>query len=446
LAVTGVDVSNRAGLQTYLKSLGIDPKGVVIQRSKHNYAGPSCPGAGWTCTTAKRVVQLSYGANNNQFECTPSPGGSATPPNTCTIIQISSTGANNVARCTERTTDASASQSCLIYQSNTTGSNRADVIQQVNAASGATQSATQYAGVRQDNVSGSNAVFVNQDLRQSTKDTNAGTQTQNGHQTVSTLQESDTGDNNADVHQSLALQEMAFGLPVVTQNQDTDGTLNTQTAIRQFSTSGRNSANLDQANDLNANVAKAGTATQTQGSPTGGLLGHFEQDSTGLSTVHGSQRETQNVVAAQVGTLSQTQYGPMSFGSDQGTNPNDRYDIDQSSTQQASSPSAYQSDQAYANCDTTGICTATQRINQDGQTERNSCSAPSCHIGLVVTTSSEGTNTFTCEGLESPIDLLTESSYETTTCPSPPAPPPPPPALCGTECIGIGALTYGVRH
>src|SRR5690349_12495331 len=63
VASPGVDMSTRAGVVHYLVSHGISPKGVVVQRGKHNYAGPvpGCLSVRWTCTTAKHVVQLTMG-------------------------------------------------------------------------------------------------------------------------------------------------------------------------------------------------------------------------------------------------------------------------------------------------------------------------------------------------------------------------------------------------
>src|SRR5262245_27597260 len=98
-------MSTRAGVVKYLVSHGISPKGVVIQRGKHNYAGPvpGCLSLRWTCTTAKHVVQLTMTTNQsaNQFVCTPSTGGTANGPNTCIIVQ-SSSGSDNVAACVEK--------------------------------------------------------------------------------------------------------------------------------------------------------------------------------------------------------------------------------------------------------------------------------------------------------------------------------------------------------
>src|SRR5438477_362218 len=82
-----VDLSTDQAVVSYLTSLGIDPTGVVIQRGALNYAGPSCPGTGWNCTTATKVVQLAGSGGSNTYECTgtspPGPG----PGQACMIMQ-----------------------------------------------------------------------------------------------------------------------------------------------------------------------------------------------------------------------------------------------------------------------------------------------------------------------------------------------------------------------
>ena len=75
-----LELSTRSAVVKHLNSLGVDSKGIVIQRGARNYAGPKCPGPGWTCTKSKRVVQLSNAINVSTFSCTPSAGGSASPP------------------------------------------------------------------------------------------------------------------------------------------------------------------------------------------------------------------------------------------------------------------------------------------------------------------------------------------------------------------------------
>ena len=55
-----------AKIHSYLRSIGLDPRTVVVQTGKRNYAGPRCPGKRWTCTTATRVLQAG---SDNAFQC-----------------------------------------------------------------------------------------------------------------------------------------------------------------------------------------------------------------------------------------------------------------------------------------------------------------------------------------------------------------------------------------
>jgi len=66
-----IDLSTDDAVAAYLASRGIDPTSVVIQRGAKNYAGPSCPGPGWNCTTATQVVQVASAGGENRFECEP---------------------------------------------------------------------------------------------------------------------------------------------------------------------------------------------------------------------------------------------------------------------------------------------------------------------------------------------------------------------------------------
>jgi hypothetical protein len=421
VAAPTLDLSTRAAVVEYLAARGIETKGIVIQRGAKNYAGPACPGVGWTCTKAKRVVQLSFAINVSSFECTPSTGGSATAPNTCLIVQASS-GASNSARCVELTGAATVSQSCVIYQTNTTGMNVASITQRVDTATGATQEATQYSGISQQNGSGQNNANVTQTLTQLATTTAAGgVQTQDGHQTVSVLQEATTGGNAATVTQTLTLIARASSLPALVQNQNTDGTLgpNTAASIRQTSGSGVNTASLTQTHDLSASASFATTASQQQGSPTGGLLGHFEQTGTGVSNASGMQRESQRLNATNVPNLTQVQFGPMWMGSPQVSNPANRYTIQQTSSQSASSPAAAQDNEQYAHCDSSGLCSALQVMSQDAQVRTNWCNGPSCHVGQTMTSGISGTTASTCVGIGTDVGQ----------CPPPPDPPDPPPSI-----------------
>ena len=407
-----IDLSTRGGVALYLTSLGIDSHGVVVQRGSHNYAGPNCPGKGWTCTTAKRVLQIaSAHTDSNQFVCS---GGFASPPDDCEIFQFSTSG-DNVARCVEQSGDQSPEQSCAITQNNTSGANRATIQQQINTNDGYTQNASQYGGIRQGNDTGSNTAQINQDLKLSVKNTDlGGNQTQDGHQAASVTQDSDTtGNNSADVHQSLSLKADAKGGPTINQLQNTDGDVTSNVGIDQESGSGRNSAHVDQSNDYDAHVGKADTALQVQGSSGSGENVNLNQSSTGVSTIDSHQHEHQDLHADHVTNLTQNQYGPQWADPSQVSNPKNSYNLDQDSNQHASSPDT-QDDQQYAECNTSGNCTVSEKIHQQNANQNNSCSGMNCDVNNVFT-DGEGTS---CSA------SMDEGSCSSEVTPDPPPTPP----------------------
>jgi len=406
------------GVIKYLVSEGIDPKGVVIQRGSQNYAGPHCPGKGWHCTSAKRVVQLSFAPNNpggggggsgtNQFMCTESDDGSQTSPNECLIVQ-SSSGTDNNATCVEKIGDPTGTQSCRIYQLNTTGANDAVVQQSIAAAAAPsnTQDATQVTEIGQWNAGGSNSAQVNQDLKESqsvslAKNAPAITQQQDGHQTASVGQHSGTGDNTAKVLQSLQLKASATGGTSITQRQDTSGSdANSNAAVYQNSdqdslatptSTGTNNAYVFQSNDLNASGAKTGSLNQQQGANDTGLNVYVDQRSTGVSTTQLNQNEHQSLGASQVGTLSQLQIGPMWADPNQANNPANTFTSSQSSDQNAGS-NADQEDNEYGECGSSGTCKMTQKVANDKQNGTNSCVGSSCDISLTASSGEGGVQT-----------------------------------------------------
>jgi hypothetical protein len=396
----GPNLSTRAGVVQYLTSHGIDARGIVVQRGSHNYAGPNCPGKGWTCTKATRVLQAG---TTNQFTCTASTGGTANPPNQCVIIQ-SSSGADNNATCLEKIGDPTGTQSCKIYQVNTTGANNAYVQQSIaaGASSLGAQAATQNTEIAQSATSGSNNVQVNQDLKESQSaslaKTASITQTQDGHQTTSVSQHSDTGANNAKVLQSLQLKASATGGTSITQNQDTNGNgPDTSAAIYQNSdqdsgpitSTGTNNAYVLQSNDLNASGAKTGALTQNQGNFDTGIFNYTDQRSTGVSTTQVNQNEHQSLGESQYGSLSQTQIGPLWADPNQASNPGDTFTVSQSSDQNGG-PGADQVDKEEAACGSSGVCHLTEKASNDHQNVTNSCtSTPTspCDIGVTLDTS-----------------------------------------------------------
>ena len=103
-AKQAIDLSTKAAVKQYLRSIHVNPKGVVIQRGLRNYAGSSCPGAGWTCTsTSHPVVQVASAGGSKVFQCESS---------SCAVVQTAATAlATNTAKCIKIT---GISQSCSI--------------------------------------------------------------------------------------------------------------------------------------------------------------------------------------------------------------------------------------------------------------------------------------------------------------------------------------------
>ena len=138
-AKQAVNLSTKAAVKQYLRSIHVNPRGVVIQRGLRNYAGSSCPGAGWTCTsTSHPVVQVASTGGSNVFQCASS---------SCAVVQTAAAPlATNTAKCIKTT---GISQSCSITQTSATKNNEAIVVQTANKTSGLTQSASQTAQIIQ---------------------------------------------------------------------------------------------------------------------------------------------------------------------------------------------------------------------------------------------------------------------------------------------------------
>src|SRR6059058_2775299 len=68
--VTRIDVSTRADVIHYLRSIQVNARGAVIERGALNYAGAHCPGARWTCASTRHtVVQIAKQGGQNRFVC-----------------------------------------------------------------------------------------------------------------------------------------------------------------------------------------------------------------------------------------------------------------------------------------------------------------------------------------------------------------------------------------
>ena len=219
------DLTTSKGIAAYLRSKGIDPAGFVVQRGAHNYAGPNCPGRGWSCTKGKKVVQVSSRHGHNVAEC--GPGGTlTTAPNaiTCVVVQNSTYGRNE-ARCGLKNRDTTPMVlDCRIEQTNTKGDNVARIKQQSDQDEGADQRATLNALVRQTTSGGDNRSDVKQLIDQSTHDVAMATpgQNQEGRFTAQVTQTSETGVNVSNLVQRLDQSGKARSDSSVAQRQFSD--------------------------------------------------------------------------------------------------------------------------------------------------------------------------------------------------------------------------------
>jgi hypothetical protein len=323
------DLSTTAKIKSYLLSLGINPKSVVIQRGKKNYAGPHCPGKGWACANRTRVLQVG---SENFFECTGGTGtGETGGTQTCagTGVQV---GGKNTFRCIERTSAEPASQRCTVDQSGER--NYALIEQVVDQASNTDdeQDATQIAEVHQNGagLTPQNELHVFQRVKQSL--TTTGSQKQDAHQVVrpagtfTNIQDATTAGNNfSEIHEYIdqrgsgaaTSQEQntealptdpevtdcvvttVFPIGPTTPNQCVEGSQSTGAG-------GQNQSQIHQLIDQDAKSSDMANP-QAQGHSTGGIDARVHQTvggATGSSNSQAHQAMRQNVA----GALGSTQF------------------------------------------------------------------------------------------------------------------------------------------
>jgi hypothetical protein len=399
-----LDLSTRAKVVHYLRAINVNPRGAVIQRGTRNYAGPHCPGAGWTCTsTAHPVVQIAPAGGKNDFRCSTSK---------CTIVQVATTtAATNTAKCVKTT---GVLQACLINQSSSSANNVAIVVESANAT-GLTQLIAQGAVISQraTGASNSNTACVLQ-TASGTGSTSTGgsnvTVKMETHQGVGVVQNSAHGGNTVQnasaagggtcmagaLTQSQTLTSNVNGTGSITQRQNALNLgPNVLLDIEQnqgsgfFGTAtGPNIANFTQTNTLTAAAnTPVGPVNQTQSSLNGGILARVNQDSRSVSTANATQTETQCEDAHSNGSLTcdtatpdvpgysltQTQFGPVRKGggdSVQTGNAADTFTINQSSTQDNDTGNN-QTNVVQGDCHTPGNCTVAQETTVNGQTTVN---------------------------------------------------------------------------
>jgi hypothetical protein len=412
------NLSSVSGAMRYLRAIGLNPNRVVIQQGARNYAGPSCPGARWTCaSTAHPIVQIAAPGGTNRFRCVTA---------SCVVVQATTAAATtNTAKCIRTT---GITQSCSISQTSATADNVAIVVEIATKMAGLTQNASSTAQITQQATGSSNSntacVYqsVNIDGSPTATKGKPVTVTLNAHQSISITQDSAAGGNavqNATpagacdapgslLTQAQTLTSRATGSGAITQNENAAASgpnmlldiAQNQSAGFLGSASGANRAAFAQTNSLVAVASTpVGPVSQTQSSPVGGLEATVNQFSHDVSTIVAEQTETQCEHAQTSGpltcvtgnpppySLTQVQYGPLRKGpccSTQGDNPGSTFTVEQSSTQDNDTHQD-QTNQIEADCRTSGSCTVTQTTTVDGQTTTNTQTAQTVNTSITCT-------------------------------------------------------------
>jgi hypothetical protein len=335
-----INLSTNAAVKQYLRSLGISPRGVVIQRGARNYAGPNCPGKGWNCTRSQRVVQIAMptarvraGAGTRSFFAKPPP-----PPTNsvkCNVNNLSKSCTGNVATCTA-TGGSSIDQSCTVVQ-NATGStsNTAQVAETI-TQSGSTLNASQYAEITQTSENGSNTAQLDLNITQT-----AATGAASVSQSVTSAQNFKISQASTSGAQSIQVKESS------TQNEDA------------------------------TNSAATGSQYAS-----GDLFGDISQSSAGVSTA--KIRQTHNVKQNAAGpNVDQTVVDPFKCCAEQTGNDANTLGLIQSGTVQTTGDATPNITAVYeADCQSSGNCTVTETQNTNGTTSSNTSSGSSVNTGL----------------------------------------------------------------
>jgi hypothetical protein len=276
------------GAARYLRTLGIDPRGVVVQRGLRNYAGRSCPGAGWNCTSARRVLQVAAAGGTNSSTCSRVGSGTGVTSQSCVIVQTGTHGKNS-ATCHQQATGAGASlvQECTIRQTSTSGVNEANVTQRstqgpsCSPAPGTTQqqaqSATQRATVVQASASGPMDADLTQDAGQCVSRSGSG---------------------------PVAQEQTTFQEFTITQGPEGFNPASPSCPTK----SGTLDADAAQSQRQTGDAASASAGTQKQRAD---LIGHVDQCS--LSHAEYDAKQTESQFLAPNPNVDQTQIGPAKF-------------------------------------------------------------------------------------------------------------------------------------
>lgn len=398
-----LSLTSMAAADAYLRSLGVDPTTAVHQTGVRNYAGPSCPGAGWNCAAAAgAVVQQAAADGVNEFTCTASSGDSQAN-DSCVIVQMAPSSGDNEAICKEEVSGTAPNASCSITQQNVGGDNQADIDQQWQQQSGSTQTAQQTATVTQQNQKGANKVDVDQAISQLIENSSP-TQDQEAVQVACVQQDSPSGGNHASVTQQVSQNEEEQGTSTQQfQNQNagpdtscggssTTISPNLAAIVLQDegtpSASGRGSESVHQVlHQTMTSLVTDGSVQQQQGNDfdLGGLEAIPNQQTTGLATASVGQHERQLEDAeTKPSSRSQIQNDPIHnpcCEGVQGSNPSDTFDLTQKSVQDADS-GATQLFDMQGDCTSSGVCDVFQVVRNDTTSQSQECTPGPCSVVL----------------------------------------------------------------
>jgi hypothetical protein len=464
------DFSTIAGAKAYFRSIGVNPRGVVIQRGARNYAGPRCPGRRWTCTeTTHPVVQIAAAGGRNKYVCRTT---------RCAVVQLTRRAATtrlslaapaakpNKAICIKT---MGLTQSCSISQSSATAPNTAVVYQNAGKLSGLTQTASSSASITQQatgslntntacvfqatTIDGSTVakkgmpVTVTLESHQSvtiTQDSKGSATNQGGNSAQDSATSSGGCDTTAPLTQTQKLSSTATGSGAITQNQNVaDNGPNVVLDIEQNQGAGflgvahgPNYVDFTQTNSLKAIAnTPVGPVNQTQSSSTGGIQAMVNQDSRDISTAIANQEETQCEDAfAQATTptncdediqdpgysLTQTQFGPI--GNSGAPTPNGQR-TPMKVTKGSCPPDCAR--QTGNDNDTFTITQTTQQDNDTGENQSNTVQGDCTSDGNCTVNQSATVNGETTTNTQSGQDVNTQ-----TTC-------------TGSDCTTTGPTTTG---
>jgi hypothetical protein len=331
-AKQAINLSTNAAVKQYLRSLGISPRGVVIQRGARNYAGPNCPGKGWNCTRSQRVVQIATpvrvraSAGTRSFFAKPPPPGNVAK---CNVTNLNKSCTSNAASCTA-TGGSSIDQSCTVVQSATGSTSNTAQVAEAITQSGPTLSASQYAQITQTSEHGSNTVQLDLNISQT-----ATTGATSVSQSVTSAQNFNISQTSTDATQSIQVKETS------TQSE----------------------------------TATNSAATGTQYA-SGDLFGHFTQSSAGVSTA--KIRQTHNITQNAAGpNVDQTALDPIKCCANQSGNSANTVGLIQNGSVQTFGDTTPNISAVYeADCESVdgGNCTVTETQNTNGTTSTNTSS------------------------------------------------------------------------